>query len=64
MVLESSEPKENDKILKKFFFIKFWGVSAPLKPPFFGFGGFLEGPKPPKILKKNIFQKNFIFFGL
>ena len=35
MVLEGSEPKENDKILKNIFFFKnFGGFEPPPKPPF------------------------------
>ena len=64
MVLESLEPKENDKFLKKNFFQNFGGFRAPQKPPFLGFWGVWGGPKPPKILKKFFFQKFIIFFGL
>ena len=53
MVLESSEPKENDKILKKNFFSKFWGVSSPPKTPLFRFlGAFGEARNPPKKFSK------------
>ena len=61
MVLESLEPKENDKVLKKKLFSKFWGLLAPLKPPFLGFWGVLGGAKPPKILKKFVLSKCYHF---
>ena len=38
MALKSSDPKENDKILKKKIISSFWGVSG--------------SPKTPKTLKK------------
>ena len=49
MVLESLEPKVNDKILKNKNFSKFWGVAAPpktpQKPKKGGFGGAQNPPK-------------------
>ena len=49
MVLESSEPKENDKILKKIFFSSFWGVSdTPKTPENPKKGGFSGAQYPPK----------------
>ena len=64
MFLESLEPKENEKVLKKNIFSKFCGVSAPLKPLFLGFGGFLGGTETPQNLEKIFFQNFIIFFGL
>ena len=57
MVLESLEPKENEKVLKKNIFSKFWGVSEPLKPLFLGFLGVLGGAETPKIFEKKKFLK-------
>ena len=48
MVLESLEPKENDKILKTKIFLHFWGFRAPLKPPETLKRGFLGGPDTPR----------------
>ena len=48
MVLESSEPKENDNILKKKNFSSFWGVSGPPKTPEKPKKGGFRGPKTPK----------------
>ena len=61
MVLESSEPKENDKILKKKNFLHFEGFRPPLKPPFLGFLGGLGGPETPQNFEKNFFFKNLSF---
>ena len=64
MVLESLDPKENDKFLKMFFFSKFWGFRAPPKPPKNLKRGVLGGAQnPPKFWEKK--SQNFIiFFGL
>ena len=64
IVLESSEAKENNNILKKKSPPNFGGFPAPLNPPFLGFLGVLGEPETPKILKKIFFQKFIIFFGL
>ena len=61
MVLESSEPKENYKILKKNLFLHFGGYRAPLKPPFLGFWGVLGVPETPQNEEKNIFFKILSF---
>ena len=58
MVLESLEPKENDKFLKKKNFQHFGGFRAPPKPPLLGFRGVWGGPKPPKMLKKIFFKRS------
>ena len=39
MVLESLEPKENDKFFKNIFFQNFGGFRAPQKPKNGGFKG-------------------------
>ena len=62
MVLESLEPKVNDKILKNFFFQNFGGFRPPLKPPKNLKIGVLRGPKPPKILKKYFFFSKLFHF--
>ena len=61
MVLESLEPKENDKILKKFFFLHFWGFRAPLKPPKTLKRGFLGGPDTPQNEEIDLFSKFYHF---
>ena len=58
MVLESSEPKENDKFFKK---IKIWGGFGP--PKNLKMGGF-RGAETTKILKTLFFKIFIIFFGL
>ena len=61
MVQESSEPKENDKILKKFFFQNFGGFRAPpkstknLKRRFWG------GLETPQNFEKIFFSKFYHF---
>ena len=50
MALKSSDPKENDKILKKKNISSFWGV--------------LGGLETPKNFEKNFEKKFIIFFGL
>ena len=45
MVLESLNPIENDKPLKKIFFLIYGVVPPPQPPPFLGFYGVLEGPQ-------------------
>ena len=48
MVLESLNPIENDKPLKKYFLKIFGGVRGPPKPPKnLKMGGFGEGGTPP-----------------
>ena len=64
MVLESSEPKENDKILKNQIFQHFGGFRAPPKPPFLGFWGVLGGAETPQNFEKKFFQNFIIYFGL
>ena len=64
MALKSSDPKENDKILKKKLFHHFGWFRAPPKPqknP--KKGGFRGAGNPPK-LGKFFFQNFIIFFGL
>ena len=61
MVLESSEPKENDKILKKNLYLHFGGYWAPLKTPFLGFWGVLGVPETPKNEQKIFFFKILSF---
>ena len=48
MALKSSDPKENDKILKKNYFIILGGVWAPPKPPKTLKRGVLGGPETPE----------------
>ena len=48
MVLESSEPKENDKIRKKKLFSSFWVVACPPKPLKNLKMGGLEGSETPQ----------------
>ena len=56
MVLESSEPKENDKILKKNFFRNFEGFRAPPQnSPKPKNGGF-KGAETPQNIEKNNFK--------
>ena len=64
MALKSSDPKENDKILKKKIISSFWGVSGSLKTPKNPKkGGFRGAGNPPK-LGEFFFQNFIIFFGL
>ena len=64
MALKSSDPKENDKILKKKLFHHFGGFRAPPKPPKTLKRGGLGGPETPQNYG-GIFLKNIIiFFGL
>ena len=61
MVLESLNPIENDKPLKKYFFLIFGGVRGPPKPPknlkMGGFGGW----NTPLNKKKYFFSKAYHF---
>ena len=57
MVLESLEPKENDKILGNFFFKILGGFEPPPKPPFLGFWGVLGEPETPQNCEKKKFLK-------
>ena len=61
MVLESSEPKENDKILKNQIFQNFGGFRAPPKPPFLGFWGVLGEPETPQNDEIIFFSKFYHF---
>ena len=62
IVLESSEAKENEKILKKKFEPNFRGFSAPLKPQFLGFWGVWGEPETPQNDGKKI-SKFYHFLG-
>ena len=64
IVLESSEAKENNNILKKNSLPNFGGFPAPLNPPFLGFWGVLGEPETPKMMKYFFFQNFIIFFGI
>ena len=64
MVLESSEPKENDKILGKKIFLHFGGYRAPLKTPFLGFWRVLGVPETTQNEEQKKSQNFIIFFGL
>ena len=48
MVLESLEPKENDKVLKKKLISKFWGFRLPQTPQKPKNGGFKWAETPQK----------------
>ena len=61
MVLKSLEPKENDKILKKKMFSKFWGVLGPPKPPKNLKRGVLGGLETPQNFGKIFFSKFYHF---
>ena len=61
MVLESLEPKVNDKILKKIFFQNFGGFRAPPKPPFLGFWWVLGELETPQNFEKIFFSKFYHF---
>ena len=65
MVLESSEPKENDKHLKTNFFQNFGGFWPPLKTPKNLKNRGFKGAETPQNFEKIFFFQNFfIFFGL
>ena len=64
MALKSSDPKENDKILKKKLFHHFGGFQAPRKPPKTLKKVVLGVPDTPQNEEKNVFQNFIIFFGL
>ena len=61
MVLESLEPKVNDKILKKNFFENFGGFRPPPKPPKNLKRGVLGGLKTPQNFEKKFFSKFYHF---
>ena len=57
MALKSSDPKENDKILKKKLFHHFGGFRAPPKPPkTLKRGGFRGAGNPPKLGREFFFK--------
>ena len=60
MVLESLEPKENDKFLKKNFFQNFGGFRAPQTPPK-PKNGVLGGPETPQNVENIFFSKIYYF---
>ena len=65
MVLESLNPIENDKPLKKNIFFYLGGCSTPPNPPIFRFLGGFGGPRTPPKIFKNIFSKaNHFLWGL
>ena len=55
MVLESLEPKENDKILENIFFQNFGGFRAPPKTPFLFLGGCGWEAETPQNFEKKYF---------
>ena len=61
IVLESSEAKENNKILKKKISPNFGGFPAPLNPPFLGFLGVLGEPETPQNDEIIFFSKFYHF---
>ena len=65
MVLESLNPIENDKPLKKNIFFDLGVCSAPPNTPIFRFLWGFGGPQtPPKMKKKYFFQRLIIFYGV